>query len=131
MESKAHLSPNPEQIQAFATLPDNEPVIMLNLVKYKDHVEETGLTGEQSYQIYMEKASPFFLKANAEILFFGRPLSMLIGPLDEELWDDVLIVKYSKPMDFLGMVQAEGYPAELRAQALSDSRLIHCKSLVK
>lgn len=131
MESKAHLSVNQEQIQAFAALPDNEPIVMLNLVKYKDFVEETGLTGEQSYQQYMEKATPFFMKANADILFFGRPMAMLIGPVDEDLWDDVLVVKYNKPMDFLGMVQAEGYPAHLRAQALKDSRLIHCKSLMK
>ncbi|MEL7003287.1 MAG: DUF1330 domain-containing protein [Bacteroidota bacterium] len=130
MDTKAHLSVNEDQIKAFAALPDNEPVIMLNLVKYKDIVEETGLTGEQAYQQYMEKASPFFIKANAEILFFGRPISMLIGPVHEEMWDDVLVVKYNKPMDFLAMVQAEGYPAHLRAQALKDSRLIHCKSLM-
>lgn len=131
MESTTYLNVNPAEVQAFAGLPADEPVVMLNLVKYKDFVEETGLSGEQSYQQYMEKASPYFMKANAEILFFGKPVSMLIGPLDEQLWDDVLIVKYNKPMDFLGMVQAEGYPAELRAQALHDSRLIHCKSLMK
>lgn len=131
METKRYLSVNDDQIKVFAALPGDEPVVMLNLVKYKDFVEETGLSGEESYRKYMEKATPFFMKANADILFFGRPMAMLIGPEEEELWDDVLVVKYNKAMDFLGMVQAEGYPAHLRAQALKDSRLIHCKSLMK
>lgn len=127
MEKESFLEINKEQFQKFMELPMDTPVVMLNLMKFKDNVPETGLTGELSYKEYMKQATPFFAKANAEVLFMGEPQTMLIGPENEGLWDKVLLVKYNTIAGFLGMVQAEGYPAHLRKQALENSRLIHCK----
>jgi len=107
----------------------SEPVIMLNLLKYKSHVEETGETGKEAYGHYLKEAAPFLEKAEAEVLFFGTPKHMLIGPAEEELWDAVIVVKYNSFSHFVGMAKAEGYPSHLRARALADSRLIHCKSV--
>lgn len=86
------------------------------------------MTGEASYKQYMKAATPFFEKIDAEIIFFGRPLLMLIGPEDETLWDDMLLVKYKNQSEFFKMTRAEGYPTKLREQSLQDSRLIYCKS---
>lgn len=123
---KAYLEINPEQFKAFAQLPMNTPLVMLNLLRFKELVPESGLSGAESYKEYMKAATPFFAKANAEVLYMGKPQSMLIGPEDDNLWDKVLLIKYNTIADFLGMVKAEGYPSHLRAQALEDSRLIHC-----
>ncbi len=128
MGRQTYLEINQEQFKAFAQLPMGTPVVMLNLLRFKDAVVETGLSGAESYKMYMKQAMPFFAKANAEVLFLGKPQTMLIGPEDEALWDKVLLIKYNTIADFLDMVQAEGYPAHLRKQALSDSRLIQCKS---
>lgn len=127
MEKQSYLEINKEQLKAFMQLPVDTPVVMLNLLKFKNEVVATGFSGEESYKEYMKQANPFFQKANAEILFLGKPQTMLIGPEDEDLWDMVLLIKYKAITDFLGMVQAEGYPAHLRKQALDDSRLIQCK----
>lgn len=127
MTEQSFLEINPEQFKAFVQLPMDTPVVMLNLLKFKDVVPETNLSGEASYKEYMRQATPFFAKADAEVVFMGKPQTMLIGPEDENLWDKVLLVKYNTIAGFLGMVQAEGYPAHLRKQALEDSRLIHCK----
>ncbi len=127
MEKQSYLEINQEQFKAFAQLPMDTPLVMLNLLKFKDRVSETGLSGAESYAAYMRQAAPFFAKAGAEILFMGKPQTMLIGPEDENLWDKVLLVKYNTISSFLEMVQAEGYPAHVRKQALNDSRLIHCK----
>ena len=126
MEEKSHLEINTEQLKAFAQLPMDKSVVMLNLLKFKETVIETGLTGAESYKIYMKAAMPFFQKANAEILYMGKPQRILIGPADEDLWDKILLIKYNTVADFLGMVKAEGYPSHLRDQALLDSRLIQC-----
>ena len=126
MEKKSYLEINKEQFKAFVKLPMDTPVVMLNLLKFKDRVSETGLSGAESYAAYMRQATPFFEKAGAEVLFIGNPQTMLIGPEDQILWDKMLLVKYNTIAGFLGMVQAEGYPAHLRKQALNDSRLIHC-----
>lgn len=126
MEKQSYLEINKEQFKTFVQLPMNTPVVMLNLLKFKDMVSETGLSGAESYAAYMRQATPFFEKAGAEVLFIGNPQTMLIGPEDQILWDKMLLVKYNTIAGFLGMVQAEGYPAHLRKQALNDSRLIHC-----
>ena len=126
MEEKSHLEINTEQLKAFAQLPMDKSVVMLNLLKFKETVIETGLTGAESYKNYMKAAMPFFQKANAEILYMGKPQRILIGPADEDLWDKILLIKYNTVADFLGMVKAEGYPSHLRDQALLDSRLIQC-----
>lgn len=127
MEQQSYLEINQEQIKVFMQLPMNTSVVMLNLLKFKHSVPETGLSGEASYKEYMRQAAPFFAKANAEILFMGKQHTMLIGPEDEGVWDKILLIKYKSISDFLGMVKAEGYPSHLREQSLDDSRLIHCE----
>ena len=127
MEKQSYIEVNAEQFKAFMQLPMDTPVVMLNFMKFKDKVPETGLSGAESYNRYMEAATPFFAKASAEVIYMGVPKTMLIGPEDENLWDKMLLVKYNSIADFLGMVQAEGYPSHLRALALEDSRLIHCQ----
>lgn len=127
MGKQSYLEINQEQFKAFAQLPMDTPVVMLNLLKFKEAVPETGLSGAASYKEYMKQAMPFLVKANAEVLFLGSPQTMLIGPEDEEAWDKLLLIKYNSIADFLGMVKAEGYPAHLRTQALEDSRLVHCE----
>ena len=124
---KSYLEINTKQFKTFKQLHVDTPVVMLNFLKFKVEVPETGLSGEASYKEYMRAAAPFFAKADAEVLFLGKPQTMLIGPEDENLWDKMLLIKYNTVAGFLGMVQAEGYPSHLRAQALEDSRLIHCK----
>ena len=126
MGKKSFIEINQEQFRTFVQLPMNTPVVMMNLLKFKAMVPETGLSGVASYKAYMKQAAPFFAKADAEVLFLGKPQTMLIGPENEELWDKVLLIKYKTRAAFLGMVQAKGYPSHLRAQALEDSRLIYC-----
>lgn len=126
MKKGAFLEINEEHFRAFVKLPKDTSVVMLNLLKFKELVTETGLSGADSYKEYMKKAAPFFINAEAEILFMGKENTMLIGPEDEELWDKILLIKYKTISDFLEMIQAEGYPSHLRNQALEDSRLIHC-----
>lgn len=119
MEKQSYLEINPEQFKAFVKLPMDTSVVMLNLLKFKDMVPETGLSGAESYADYMRQAAPFFAKAGAEVLFIGKPQTMLIGPEGENLWDKMLLVKYNTIAGFLEMVQAEGYPTHLRKQALT------------
>ena len=126
---ESYLKVNPEVFTKFKDATGNEPVIMLNLLKYKEQIEQTGETGKEGYGNYLKAATPFLEKAEATVLFFGAPKHMLIGPVDETLWDAVIVVKYNSFGHFMGMVQAEGYPSHLRERALEDSRLIHCKSI--
>ena len=115
-----------KQFSEFSQLPIDVPLQMLNLLKFKDHVEETNLSGRQQYKEYMKAALPFFEKSNAKIVFYGDSKFNLIGPTELE-WDKVLIVEYATKDDFMRMITTEGYPAKMRQLALEDSRLIFCQ----
>ena len=118
---------NPEAIEILKSFSEDESIFMLNYLKYKTVVSETGLTGEDTYRNYLREATPFIGKIKAAIVFKGKPQAMILGPLDEELWDEVLIVKYDNKNEFFKLMSMPDYPFELRASALKDSRLIVSK----
>jgi uncharacterized protein (DUF1330 family) len=118
---------NKEGLHVLSNFDENTPVFMLNYLSYKDEVSSTGKTGKETYKEYMKAAVPFFQKIAAEILFKGKPMATIIGPSEEKLWDELLIVKYANKNEFFKLMQFKEYPSELRASALSDSRLIFCK----
>ncbi len=115
---------NPEAIEFLKTFSEDVSIFMFNYLKYKKEVVETGLTGQETYRNYLIKATPFIEKIKAEVLFKGKPQAMILGPLDEELWDEVLIVKYNNKNEFFKLMSMPDYPFDLRASALKDSRLI-------
>ena len=121
-----YLDLTPEQFKAFVALPNEGPYQMLNLLKFKDHVESSGLSGKEQYGKYMKAVAPFFEKANAKMIYSGKPNFSLIGPSDGEEWDKIFIVEYAQKSDFLNMITTEGYPAKMRREAIEDSRLIFC-----
>ncbi len=118
----------PEQFQDFNQLPLEGTFQMVNLLKFKDHVEETGTSGAEAYTEYMKAVAPFFQESKAKIVYIGKPLFTVIGPQNTKEWDKILIVEYASKAAFLKMISNEGYPTALRSRALEDSRLILCTS---
>ena len=82
-------------LKKLQDFPDGQAVFMLNYLNYKDIVTEIGKTGKETYADYLKAAVPFFKNLDAEIIFKGSPLATIIGPSDESLWDEVLIVRYA------------------------------------
>ena len=117
-----------QQFKAFMELPIDSPLQMLNLLKFKDQVLETGVTGKEQYKNYMKATAPFFENSRANVVYYGTPQFTLIGPQDTLEWDKVLIVEYPAKQDFVNMILTEGYPSEMRKLAIEDSRLIFCTS---
>ena len=120
---KTYLSLTEDQFKMLMDYPEDTPIKMLNLLKFKDRVGDR--TGEEAYNDYIQVAEPYLLKSNAVVLYMGKSELSLIGPVQKE-WDKVLLVEYATKSDFIQMVTTKGYPAHLREQALEDSRLILC-----
>ncbi len=127
MSNDLYTDINPVALKALADYPNDQPLYMLNYMKYAPLDPQTGKTGREIYKEYLEKASPFFQDINARITFKAIPSLTIIGPQDEELWDEVLIVTYDTKADFFNLIQKEGYPGHVRKKALADSRIIFCK----
>ena len=126
MEATPYYDMTKDQYQAFMEMKTDGPLQMLNLLKFKDKVESSGLSGSDHYNNYMKAIIPFFQNANAKVRFMGKPKFTLIGPSEKE-WDKVLIVEYAQKEDFVKMITTPGYPAKMRREALADSRLIFCE----
>ena len=114
------------QFKIFMAMPIDAPLQMLNLLKFKDKMDDSDISGAERYKEYMKAAIPFFEKSKAKVNFYGDAKFNLISPQELE-WDKVLIVEYAQKNDFINMITTDGYPSEMRKSALEDSRLIFCE----
>ncbi len=111
----------------------NEPVIMLNLLKYRDTAETgrgvDGMTGEEAYRVYGRKFAKLHPRFGGEPIWMGRAGNTIIG--DEE-WDIVILVRYPTRKQFTDMIKDPDYRAiaPIRAAALADSRLVEMGQLL-
>ena len=111
----------------------DEPVIMLNLLKYLDKAKfgfgVDGLTGRQAYEEYGKKFSKFHLKYGGEPIWMGRVHNSIIGKDD---WDITILVRYPKRKNFINMFNDPDYMdiAPIRSAALKDSRIIEMTELL-
>lgn len=96
------LFPTPEQMQRFLALPDEGPIVMVNLLKFKPD------GGEVEYAKYAAGVAPILEKLGAKILFAGRAEHCLIGNAD---WDMVALVEYPRKKTLMQMSLSPEYRA--------------------
>jgi uncharacterized protein (DUF1330 family) len=93
------------------------PVVMLNLLRYKDG-------GADGYAEYARRIQPFLDKHGAELVYVGDCDTKLVAP-DGFDWDAVLLVRYPSRQAFSQMVADPDYHAitGIRTEALDDAVL--------
>jgi uncharacterized protein (DUF1330 family) len=95
------LLPTPEQMQAFLRLPDETPVVIVNLLKFKPN-------GEAEYAKYAAGVEPILKKLGGKILFAGKAQFCLVGHAD---WDMVALVQYPRKKALIQMINSPEYRA--------------------
>lgn len=124
-----YVDPTREQFEAFKALPRDEPILMLNLVRYRDTADygdaTTTVSGAEAYRRYGKQSGPIFKRVGGSIVWRGRPEVVLTGPLDER-WDAAFIARYPDAHAFLAMVTDPDYREAVkhRTAAVATSRLI-------
>ena len=123
-----HIDPRREQFDVFKELPRDEPVMMLNLLRFREKAAyEDGreATGAEAYAAYSKASGPIFRRVGGEIIWRGDPAVVVIGPKDE-YWDEIFIARYLTASAFLEMVTDPEYRVAVkhRQAAVEDSRLI-------
>jgi len=120
-------------IAAMGESDPDEPVVMLNLLKYREIAADgfgvDGLTGREAYSEYGKAFAELNPRFGGEPIWMGRASLSVIG--DEE-WDIVILVRYPKRSDFIAMFNDPDYQAiaPIRAAALADSRLVETTQLL-
>ena len=118
-------------VAAAAALPAEQPVVMLNLLRYRDQAtydDPTQLprTGEQAFQAYIEAFLQYNDPAEFTIVFQGAAQAQLAG-LPGEQWDAVALVEYRNLGVFRRWVESDFYMSQvapIRRAALADWRLL-------
>jgi uncharacterized protein (DUF1330 family) len=124
--------PTESQLTELLALPAGEPIVMLNLLRFKERATgpDEGLSGREAYERYGREAAPFLAKVGGRMLNAVEARHVVIGPAEPE-WDVALLVEYPSARRFLEMASDPAYleAHAHRDAALADSRLIATRLL--
>ncbi len=107
------ITPSEKQMKMFMDFPDDKPIRMVNLLKFKtlaqyeDH-RECDLTGEEAYAIYSLEVLEHLAKVGGKVIFSGKVRGLLLGEV-EELWDAVAIAEYPNRTAMITMFTNQDY----------------------
>jgi len=127
----SNIDPQRHQFDHFKSLPRDNPIEMLNLIRLKaiaSYPDEKTTTGAEAYRRYFVESAPIFQRGGGQIIWRGNPNCVVIGPSDEH-WDIAFIARYPSAAEFLAMVTDPAYQSIVfhRQAAVADSRLIRCE----
>ena len=130
------IDPSPAHFAAFKALPRDEPIHMLNLLRYRELAEypeghehhASGWSGRRAYEEYGRTSGPIFRRVGGSIVWRGVFQTMVTGP-EDMLWDDGFVAQYPGSGAFFEMIKDPDYQLAVvnRTAALVDSRLVRFK----
>jgi uncharacterized protein (DUF1330 family) len=102
------VSPTNGQLKALKENGNQEPFVMVNLLKFSAGGGHPGKTGMESYELYANLVTPLLRKAGGRLLWMGSVDQVFIGAEDEG-FDHVMLVEYPSRQAFLDMVSSAEY----------------------
>ena len=101
--------PSNEQIEELMTGPTDQPVVMVNLLKFKERADESE--GEASRQVaygrYAEQMRKVVESQGGRFIWAGRVDSKVIGEDGDPEFDVIALVEYPSRQKFLEIVGSE------------------------
>jgi len=82
------------------SLPDEGPVVMVNLVRFRDRAE---------YKRYSELTMPLIKARGGTVLWAGEVEGAAFGDPEKDKWDYVVLVYYPSRAAFLDMMSSAEY----------------------
>jgi uncharacterized protein (DUF1330 family) len=122
------VTPNRQQFTELAAAPDEGPVVMLNMLKFKARADGDGAaSGAAEYRRYGDAAIQMVEARGGKVLWAGAADQILIGDPDED-WDQVVLVQYPSRAAFIDMVTQPEYEKahEHRESGLERTILVAC-----
>ena len=122
-----------QALEAMESGDPDEPIVMLNLLRYRDTAEPghgvDGMSGREAYGVYGKLFEELHPRFGGEPIWMGKASTTVIG---DEDWDLVILVHYPTRRQFVEMMQDPAYKAisPIRAAALADSRLVETSQLL-
>jgi uncharacterized protein (DUF1330 family) len=95
--------------ELVAALPDNGPVVMANLVKFRARSLDGDGSGWDAYQRYSNAVIKLIKGCGGTILWAGDVEGVALGVPDSHRWDYLVLVQYPSRADFVAMVTSDDY----------------------
>ncbi|MDC2994838.1 DUF1330 domain-containing protein [Gammaproteobacteria bacterium] len=113
MKVENKVMPNEKQMEEFLEEGNDEPIFMVNLLKFKEKAEypdkrETELSGREAYAIYGVEVVKHLEKVGGKPIFGSDVIRLMLGEV-EELWDQVAIAMYPNRKAMLKMISDPDY----------------------
>jgi uncharacterized protein (DUF1330 family) len=111
------IDPTGAGLKAFLADSPDEPIVMLNLLRFAPG-------GERRYREYLAHFRPHAERFGARVLYYGRGGTAIVAETGQE-WDAVLLVDYPSRRAFSDMVRDPDYQqgSHLRSEALAEAVL--------
>ena len=111
------VDPTGENLKRFLGEGRDQPVVMLNLMRFCDG-------GAERYADYLRHFRPFAEKVGARVLYYGTGTPPVVAEPGQD-WDAVLLVSYPSRAAFSAMVRDPEYQTgtHLRTEALVEAVL--------
>ena len=113
MKVENKVMPSEEQMAEFLEPGNDEPIYMVNLLKFKEKAEypdkrTTDLSGKEAYAFYAEEVHGHLAKVGGKSIFGAEVERLMLGEV-EELWDMVAIATYPNRKAMLDMISDPDY----------------------
>ncbi len=107
--------PSMEQATAFFAGKDDEPFVMVNLLRFKANAEyadgsDAHLTGAEAYARYGKAVQACLASVGGKQIYAGPVTGLMIGEVDD-LWDMVALAEYPSLAAMKAMVSSPEYQA--------------------
>lgn len=101
----SQIAPRPEQVQELRESTEEGPVVMVNLLRFKDEADapDEGVSGAEAYSRYGEQMIQWVTSQGGRLIWSGRVDSQFIGDT-EERFDTIAIVEYPSRAEFQRIV---------------------------
>ena len=108
------VDPTGSDLKQFLQEDDGQPVVMLNLLRFKPD------GGRERYAEYANAIIPHLNKVGGEVVYLGDTATALVTPDTDTDWDAVLLVRYPNRQAFSTMVADPEYQqiTHIRTEAL-------------
>ena len=99
-----------EQQQEFIKNNKDSPVVMVNLLTFKEHVKSKNkeITGEKCYENYSINMKKYLASKGCRVIWQGQVDSMLIGESDVN-FSFIALVEYPNRQTFIEMISSSHY----------------------
>ena len=96
--------PTSEQIQTLLSGPPDQPVVMVNLLRFKPAADapDAGMSGEEAYRCYAEPMQAFVKSKGGRVLWIGRVDSQVIDT-GGEAFQLIALVEYPSRQAFVAI----------------------------